>query len=673
MTKMHVRNITGLPATLDKFDDFARQTVVRAMAEAGITVVAGSFEKGAVVTSSDEGVYQESTGKVYSWFTDATITVPTGTTPQNFGGVNATAWVDRTGVTLRAELADPWSTVVVGGVAAPDIAKASYVMFGAIATSYYMSDPAVDYTQIMQSLADSGLKLYVNHGFLAKITTYINFDSLFLDGDKSSGFLLDSQTVDAIFKPKSTAKSFVAMNIKAEAMRYNHNRPYLCSTDDGSASPLTHYEVVGCNLHNIGESAEVEKSEHTAISMYNVITSDDLTDSYCSGLETSYPRAWQRYQVNFTDESSYGVATERFGSYISAFNNINVFGQSGDNKDLAKYSGLSERYTINSNTYTNRNLASDSEVDTFMGLCFATVSTNKFKNVSIKTMKALNSGNPSLSGVALMSSITDNTLHFEQGSQIDKGILAKPDLCSYIGNKIMYRCTSDVTNFSGFKIELPDTNTYFGLNPTCNVFIGNLIDVTCGTTSYIRKPVSGLSILRGSVCSGNIFIGGSVSLSGDRGTLLSSNTFVNTAIDGGVNGRLDAAFSGGSNTFLTQSGGTFTDSSEFTVSLTNNGGFMTGSFAAPWYSDDRREWEVSIRTTTTNGTNNWQTFRTKANPNSQSIVQSSGRLPLSATDAPAKENIFGMSVTSSAVTLTTTTAATVYYPTVISVKCKPVN
>ena len=104
MTKMHVRNIDGLPAVLDKFDDFAHQTVVRAMAEAGITVVAGSFEKGAVVTSSDEGVYQESTGKVYSWFTDATITVPAGTTPQNFGGVNATAWVDRTDVTLRSEL-----------------------------------------------------------------------------------------------------------------------------------------------------------------------------------------------------------------------------------------------------------------------------------------------------------------------------------------------------------------------------------------------------------------------------------------------------------------------------------------------------------------------------------------------------------------------------------------
>lgn len=104
MTKMHVRNITGLPAVLDKFDDFARQTVVRAMAEVGITVVAGSFEKGAVVTSTNEGVYQESTGKVYSWFTDATITVPAGSTPASSGGIGAGAWVDRTQETLRGDL-----------------------------------------------------------------------------------------------------------------------------------------------------------------------------------------------------------------------------------------------------------------------------------------------------------------------------------------------------------------------------------------------------------------------------------------------------------------------------------------------------------------------------------------------------------------------------------------
>ena len=113
---MHVRNITGLPAVLDKFDDFARQTVVRAMAEAGITVVAGSFEKGAVVTSTDEGVYQESTGKVFSWFTDATITVPAGTTPQNFGGINATAWVDRADLTLRAELANNDGAGLIGSM-----------------------------------------------------------------------------------------------------------------------------------------------------------------------------------------------------------------------------------------------------------------------------------------------------------------------------------------------------------------------------------------------------------------------------------------------------------------------------------------------------------------------------------------------------------------------------
>lgn len=163
MTKMHVRNITGLPATLDKFDDFARQTVVRAMAEAGITVVAGSFEKGAVVTSTNEGVYQESTGKVYSWFTDATITVPAGTSPQNFGGINATAWVDKTDLMLRGELGyidglhDVSVSVVIGdGVTdnRPAVSAANalgrpikFVGVSVIGTSLTITAPIVDTMQ----------------------------------------------------------------------------------------------------------------------------------------------------------------------------------------------------------------------------------------------------------------------------------------------------------------------------------------------------------------------------------------------------------------------------------------------------------------------------------------------------------------------------------------------
>lgn len=76
----------------------------RSYADAGITVVSGSFEEGAVVTSANEGVYQESTDKVFSWGGTLPKTVAAGATPTTSGGIGAGAWVDRTNVSLRGEL-----------------------------------------------------------------------------------------------------------------------------------------------------------------------------------------------------------------------------------------------------------------------------------------------------------------------------------------------------------------------------------------------------------------------------------------------------------------------------------------------------------------------------------------------------------------------------------------
>ena len=61
MTNPNVRNIDGLPTIMRQFDTFARTTTKRAMAEIGITVVDGSFEKGAIGVTKDTGVYQEAT------------------------------------------------------------------------------------------------------------------------------------------------------------------------------------------------------------------------------------------------------------------------------------------------------------------------------------------------------------------------------------------------------------------------------------------------------------------------------------------------------------------------------------------------------------------------------------------------------------------------------------
>lgn len=89
----------------------------RSYADAGITVVSGSFEEGAVVTSANEGVCQESTGKVFSWGGTLPKTVAAGATPATSGGIGAGAWVNRTYVTLRSELAQDTGAGLVNGKA----------------------------------------------------------------------------------------------------------------------------------------------------------------------------------------------------------------------------------------------------------------------------------------------------------------------------------------------------------------------------------------------------------------------------------------------------------------------------------------------------------------------------------------------------------------------------
>ena len=70
-----------------------REALRRSCAEAGLTLVAGSFEEGATVTLKTEVVWQQATGKVFAWFQDAVKTVGAGSTPATTGGIGAGAWV----------------------------------------------------------------------------------------------------------------------------------------------------------------------------------------------------------------------------------------------------------------------------------------------------------------------------------------------------------------------------------------------------------------------------------------------------------------------------------------------------------------------------------------------------------------------------------------------------
>lgn len=89
------------------------KTQKRLAAEAGLNMV-GSFLLGGTVTTTNDVVFYETDGKYYGWGGTLPKTVPAGATPATSGGVGAGAWVDRTDLTLRGELAGSEGALRVG-------------------------------------------------------------------------------------------------------------------------------------------------------------------------------------------------------------------------------------------------------------------------------------------------------------------------------------------------------------------------------------------------------------------------------------------------------------------------------------------------------------------------------------------------------------------------------
>lgn len=76
----------------------------RTYAEAGYSLVAGSFEKGGVITDKKEVLLFESEGVAYSWGGALPKTVSPNSTPSSSGGIGAAAWTNAKNVSLRSQL-----------------------------------------------------------------------------------------------------------------------------------------------------------------------------------------------------------------------------------------------------------------------------------------------------------------------------------------------------------------------------------------------------------------------------------------------------------------------------------------------------------------------------------------------------------------------------------------
>lgn len=80
----------------------AREALRRSYAEAGLNLVAGSFEAGGTLVNANDVLLQESAGKAYGWGGTYPKVAPAGSTPASSGGIGAGAWEDKSGLTAVA-------------------------------------------------------------------------------------------------------------------------------------------------------------------------------------------------------------------------------------------------------------------------------------------------------------------------------------------------------------------------------------------------------------------------------------------------------------------------------------------------------------------------------------------------------------------------------------------
>lgn len=78
----------------------------RSLAEAGLTLVSGSFEEGATVSNKTDVVWYIAGGQCYFWDGAFPKVVPVGSTPASTGGIATGAWQLEASATLRSQLAD---------------------------------------------------------------------------------------------------------------------------------------------------------------------------------------------------------------------------------------------------------------------------------------------------------------------------------------------------------------------------------------------------------------------------------------------------------------------------------------------------------------------------------------------------------------------------------------
>lgn len=87
----------------------------RTLADAGINLVAGSFEEGATVSTTTDAVWHKTGGQCYTWGGTLPKTVPISSTPGSTGGIASGAWASVSTHSLRTDLGNTGGVKIVNG------------------------------------------------------------------------------------------------------------------------------------------------------------------------------------------------------------------------------------------------------------------------------------------------------------------------------------------------------------------------------------------------------------------------------------------------------------------------------------------------------------------------------------------------------------------------------
>lgn len=168
-----LNNITGINTN---FEQNSREQWRRSLAEAGLTLVSGSFEEGATANSSTDAVWHIAVGQCYTWDSALPKVVPAGSTPETSGGIGLGAWVSVSSKLLRSQLEAQGGVNLVKGAVHAATANDDDTAFNSIVIrgDVYQYDSSV--TISADGLSYSSGKLYLTrNGKSYKLLTKIGF------------------------------------------------------------------------------------------------------------------------------------------------------------------------------------------------------------------------------------------------------------------------------------------------------------------------------------------------------------------------------------------------------------------------------------------------------------------------------------------------------------------